>query len=65
MCDLATLDPATPDEAPVLADLLELYQFELDGGRMLQVLRAAAGATGAIPAGAISVTPQASVEETI
>ena len=29
MCDRATLDPATPEEAPVLSDLLELHQFEL------------------------------------
>ena len=29
MCDLATLDPATPEDAPELSDLLELYQFEL------------------------------------
>jgi predicted acetyltransferase len=29
MCDLATLDAATPEDAPVLLDLLELYQFEL------------------------------------
>ena len=29
MCDLATLDPATPEDASVLSDLLELYQFEL------------------------------------
>jgi predicted acetyltransferase len=29
MCDLATLDPATPADAPELSDLLELYQFEL------------------------------------
>src|SRR5215510_1870079 len=29
MCDLATLDPATPEDVPVLSDLLELYQFEL------------------------------------
>jgi len=29
MCDLATLDAATPEDAPVLSDLLELYQFEL------------------------------------
>ena len=29
MCDLATLDPATPEDASILSDLLELYQFEL------------------------------------
>ena len=29
MCDLATLDSATPEDASVLSDLLELYQFEL------------------------------------
>jgi predicted acetyltransferase len=29
MCDLATLDPATPDDVAELSDLLELYQFEL------------------------------------
>jgi predicted acetyltransferase len=29
MCDLATLDPATSEDTPVLSDLLELYQFEL------------------------------------
>ena len=29
MCDLATLDPATPADADELSDLLELYQFEL------------------------------------
>jgi predicted acetyltransferase len=29
MCDLATLDQATPDDVAELSDLLELYQFEL------------------------------------
>jgi hypothetical protein len=29
MCDLSTLDSATPEDASVLSDLLELYQFEL------------------------------------
>ena len=29
MCDLATLDPATPADTAELSDLLELYQFEL------------------------------------
>jgi predicted acetyltransferase len=29
MCDLATLDAATPADASELSDLLELYQFEL------------------------------------